>query len=69
MLKMHAHNSKLTLAVARLQDQVNSMQNKLIEKDEELEKALIESKERFEIIQKFMNGKNSSLDANGTDSP
>jgi hypothetical protein len=67
MLKMHAHNAKLTLAVAKLQDQVNSMQNKLIEKDEELEKALIESKEHFEIIQKFVNEKKSSLDT--SDSP
>lgn len=70
MLKMHAHNAKLSLAVAKLQDQVNSMHNRLMEKDEELEKTLKESNEQMEIIQKFVNEKKSLASAtNAFDSP
>lgn len=39
MLKMNAHNAKLTLVVSKLHDQVDNMQNKLIQKDEELDKS------------------------------
>ena len=38
MLNMNAHNAKLTFAVSKLHDQVHGMQNKLIQKDEELDK-------------------------------
>ena len=38
MLKMNSHNAKLTIAVSKLHDQVHNMQNKLIQKDEEVDK-------------------------------
>lgn len=42
MLKMNAHNSKLTLALTKLHDQVNDMQNALMQKEEELERTRAE---------------------------
>ncbi len=38
MLKMNAHNSKLSIALAKLHDQVHDMQNTMTHKEEEFEK-------------------------------
>lgn len=40
MLKMNSHNSKLTLALSKLHDQVNDMQNKLTRQEEVHEKEI-----------------------------
>jgi chromosome segregation ATPase len=40
MLKMNSHNSKLTLALSKLHDQVNDMQNKLTQQEEVHEKEI-----------------------------
>jgi hypothetical protein len=61
MLKMNAHNAKLTLAVSKLHDQVHSMQNKLIQKDEELDRTTMSLMSQISATEDELDAKNQTI--------
>ena len=61
MLKMNAHNAKLTLAVSKLHDQVHNMQNKLIQKDEELDRTTVSLMSQISATEDELYSKNQTI--------
>lgn len=65
ILLMNAHNAKLSLSVSKLNEQINSMQNKLMEKEEEIDKKtmeLIAQKKAIKELEKTKMKKKDPLD-------
>jgi len=63
MLKMNAHNAKLTLAVTKLHDQVHNMQNKLIQKDEELDRTTMSLMSQISAIEDELDAKIQAIES------
>ena len=63
ILLMNAHNAKLSLSVSKLNEQINSMQNQLMEKEEQIDKKTMELMAKQKIITElYKKNKKNNLD-------